>query len=532
MGFQMKKSIRLNFGYCACAVILTAIISTFPETTSFSAVTQDMKSYSLDPPAKALISPSGAHLECSVERPIISQKGYDMLSFVIPADAANLQLLAPGRTIIRYESVPVALNMESVHSGYRQSVRQKEMELNARLETVKANSNLLAAVPAQMSSQDMTQRQHQIQENMPALALEKEKLERDLALVREELSRMPEPGVVGSQIMVLLEPQKEAAKTARVNFSYDISMCGWQAVYNFDASPDNSKEEIVDVRLLAEVWQYTGIDWDNTEITLVTSGSGPRQPWALPDWVIGTSAPQPKPLALGTEHVASKLSDTAAVANFSVKAPPVAPVHANSNDVYASWKLSARGLPEGRSRLQIIADAWKAPLQWLARPSREDNRVWLLAKYVLPPGQAWPSGTAQYNVNGQSVGKGHFNPAGGEATLYFGPDPRVSVRTTFDSSKQGETGIINTSKTWSWAWTYTLTNQHNRPIKVRVERPAPMITNEDITVSYQNKPVAQIDNKEHLVWWLVDVPGNGKAVIEHGVTIAAPEKLSLLPDAP
>ncbi len=101
-----------------------------------------------------------------------------------------------------------------------------------------------------------------------------------------------------------------------------------------------------------------------------------------------------------------------------------------------------------------------------------------------------------------------------------------------DSSKQGETGIINTNKTWTWAWTYVLTNMHNVPVKVKVERPAPIITQEDVQVSYNDKPASIEDAKEHMVYWNVEVPANGKFEIEHSVTVTAPVKLELLPDIP
>lgn len=494
---------------------------------------QNMNFYNLDPPNKALISPSGGHLEVSVEKKTERANGFDVIHFIIPADAENLQLDVPGRTVVRYESVPVILNSQSTHSGYREELRQKERALLASLETVKAQIEIMKAVPSQMSSQDLAQRQQLLKKEMPELALTQEKIERDLLLVRDEIQRMPQPGALGEKISVLMVENGQAPDHVKINFSYNINMCGWEAVYNFDARPDIGKDEIVDVRLLAEVWQYTGIDWNNTEITLVTRGSGPREPWPLPEWVVGAPAPKPKAVTLNAERAVATSAHADGVAGgISVKAPPMAPVHANTSDVYASWTIATKGLPEGRTRVQILADAWKAPLQWLARPSRDDNRVWLLAKYELPENQAWPAGMAQYNVNGQSVGNGRFTPRGGEATLYFGPDPRVQVRTTFDSNKQGETGIINTSKTWTWAWTFTITNSHDKPIKVRVERPAPMLRNEDISVSYQGSPKPDVNDKEHYVWWLVDVPGHGKSAIEHQVTISAPEKLSLLPDVP
>ncbi|MDE5879243.1 MAG: DUF4139 domain-containing protein, partial [Desulfovibrio sp.] len=200
--------------------------------------------------------------------------------------------------------------------------------------------------------------------------------------------------------------------------------------------------------------------------------------------------------------------------------------------VYASWTLEEAGLPEGRSRLVITADAWEAPLQWLARPSRGDGRVWLLAKYDLRGDTAWPEGMADYSVDGQSVGSGMFRPRGGEATLYFGPDPRVNVRTYDDTRSKGESGLIRTSKTWTWAWTYTVSNEHARPVTVKLERPAPVIVDEGVTVTYKDEPPAQKNEQEHMLFWNVEVPGHGKASVKHSVTIASPEKLQLFPDVP
>ena len=35
------------------------------------------------------------------------------------------------------------------------------------------------------------------------------------------------------------------------------SNCGWQPIYNFNAQPEKGDGGIIDVRLMAEVWQFT-----------------------------------------------------------------------------------------------------------------------------------------------------------------------------------------------------------------------------------------------------------------------------------
>lgn len=483
-------------------------------------------------PLKAIISPNEGHLENRAEVQIMDLDGQRAVSFIVPAHASNLQLEIPGQTISRWISEPVALKSTSRHSTTRSRLINERDNLNAQISTLQARLDLWKMQTPSSVPQDLTERQNLMEQAMPGLAQSLQQLKSRLKVVEEELGEMPAAGEVGRKITAYLigEPAKE--HSARLIYSYNLPSCGWNAIYEFNARPDGDKGDIVEVRLLAEVWQYTGMDWSNTEITLATRGSGPREPYPLAEWIIGDK-PRPQPRAVLMSNKAKAAQPEASVtANLDVAPPPVAHVTGNADSLYASWDLSVKGLPEGKSRLQILSDAWQAPLQWLARPVHGDNRVWLYAKYMLPAHQGWPDGLAQYSVDNQNVGDGYFTPKGGEATLYFGADPRVQIRTTVDSSKQGETGIINTNKTWTWAWTYTLTNMHNAPVKVKVERPAPIIQHEDVQVSYNDKPESIKDDKEHMVYWNITVPANGKTQIEHSVTVTAPVKLELLPDVP
>lgn len=488
------------------------------------------------PPAKAIISPHQAYLENMEEVEVKNLGGARFVSFIIPANASNLQLRIPGRSIARWISEPVTLKANSAHSTARARLESERVNLQAQLTTLQARIDIWKTQAPASGSQDLAQRQSLMEQSMPGLVQSAENLKSRLGVIKGELDLMPAADKIGKKITVFLAGESAAEERARLEYSYNIPSCGWNAVYEFNARPDEDKSgkgDIVEVRLMAEVWQYTGMDWANTEITLATKGGGPREPYPLPRWVIGEKPkPQPRAATMSAKAVKDRAVEAAGVANLQMEPPPASPVDTNVDSIYASWQLSVKGLPEGRSRLEIMSDAWQAPLQWLARPVSGDNRVWLYARYTLPPLQGWPDGTAQYSVDNQSVGDGYFTPMGGEATLYFGADPRVQIKTTIDSSKQGETGIINTNKTWSWAWTYTLTNMHNLPVKVKVERPEPIVLQEDVQVSYNDKPAAVKDEKEHMIYWNVDVPANGKFEIEHQVTVTAPVKLELLPDIP
>lgn len=67
---------------------------------------------------------------------------------------------------------------------------------------------------------------------------------------------------------------------------------------------------------------------------------------------------------------------------------------------------------------------------------------------------------------------------------------------------------------------------------VRLERPAPEIVDQGVSVRYDDTPPSKKDEKEHMLFWDVKVPADGKAEVRHSVTISSPTKLPLLPDAP
>ena len=155
-----------------------------------------------------------------------------------------------------------------------------------------------------------------------------------------------------------------------------------------------------------------------------------------------------------------------------------------------------------------------------------------MARPTLPEGQIWPDGQAEFSVDGQGVGTGQFHAKGNETTLYFGADPRVQVTATADVRQRGEKGFIGKSRTWTWGWTYTVRNTRDKAVTVRLERPMPMVVDQGVTVTYRDKPQAQQDTQEHLLFWNVDVAAGGKAEVKHELTLTSPVEIQLDPYAP
>ena len=480
-------------------------------------------------PRTARLTPSGGQLEVEQQAPVLTANGISQVRVVLPAGAENLRLSVPGHTIVRWASVPQPIDQSGDLAKMREDRQHALMTLSGKLEGVKAQLALWNGEGAEGNFQDLTQREKRMAEVVPALNYEKADLERRLALLKQELQQLPPSPEMGQSVLITLQKSVSAA-TLSVRYSYTLRNCGWRAAYSFDAQPDKGKGDTTQVRFMAEVWQFSGMDWADTQLILVSRGQGPREPAPLPRWVIDS---QPQPVAQPLVKAAPRMMMAAdAEMAEAAPAPAAAPVVADTTGVYASWTLGEKGLPEGRSRLLVLESEWKTPLQWLARPSSGESRVWLMARPTLPEGQIWPDGQAEFSVDGQGVGTGQFHAKGNETTLYFGADPRVQVTATADVRQRGEKGFIGKSRTWTWGWTYTVRNTRDKAVTVRLERPMPMVVDQGVTVTYRDKPQAQQDAQEHLLFWNVDVAAGGKAEVKHELTLTSPVEIQLDPYAP
>lgn len=514
---------------CLSLALLCACVPLFFSSRAGGAELEKKEELRLISPLKARFSFHSARLECGQTVATRENNGLRQVEFVIPEAAKNLEMSIPGEIIARWTTAPTLLSPSSEALSDRRQIQIEKDNLVANLAAINARLAVWEAQTSAATAQELESRQNLMEREMPALAKRREELLRQLDLANRQLAMLPESGSLGMKVIATLADASRAGDRVEIRYSYDLDNCGWLPQYDFNAITTDSGNYLIKVRLGAEIWQYGGLDWRGTEITLATQGTGPREPLPLRRWIVGEKQPQPRTYEMKRRPLMATATANKAAPDMDAIPEAAAGVSADAAALYATWTLSEKGLPEGKSRVAILEDEWKTNLEWLARPTTEDNRVWLLARCELPEEKAWPAGAAQFGIDGQNVGRGDFTPREREVALYFGADPRVNVATTVNTSKRGQTGFINTSKTWTGSWTYTISNEHEEAVKVKVERPAPMPADEKITVAYKDAPAATVDEKKHMLYWEMETPGHGKAVIEHSVTISSPEDLSIFP---
>ena len=480
-------------------------------------------------PCAALLSQEGGVLRVQQEAQVSERNGQSSIALLLPAQAENIRIEVEGASIVQEESFPYPLQPTSGRAKRARELAEHLEAANVRLTLLKERLEIWNTVPKDLKPADIEAWDSKKIHVLETLLPEKNALEREIRELKEELKNLPGEERFGKLVRLTL---REKVKTAHlpVTYSYFLKKCGWRAHYAFAIAPEKAKKSVF-VRLMAQVWQESGMDWTGTEITLVTGSKGKLMPPALANWILEAHEERPKGgnRALAYEDAVPMEVESARAAR---RAESHTAATQDTSGIYASWLLPARNLEQGESSMLICQKEWETPLLWLARPSINQGQVFLMARHEIAQGEVWPDGDAVFSVSGQETGRGRFTVRGPELTLYFGCDPRVSLEVVQDKQKRGESGFLGRDKTWTWEWTYIVHNNHSEPVHLRLERPEPQVVQEKITVSFEDSPKPVVDAKKHVRVWELDLAAGASQSIRHALTIKAPENMAFYPKVP
>ena len=133
-----------------------------------------------------------------------------------------------------------------------------------------------------------------------------------------------------------------------------------------------------------------------------------------------------------------------------------------------------------------------------------------------------PSGEAVFLVNGAENAQGLFSFGPDSRTVSFGVDQliRAEVNETAGSSPiRADKGTVQ-----QWAWKTSISSAHRQPVSIRVEEPAPIARQADVTVSVSASPAAVLDAGTSRYVWELELPAEGVCSLSYEVRAVFPEK--------
>lgn len=333
---------------------------------------------------------------------------------------------------------------------------------------------------------------------------------------------------------IVVEVTAEARVNAKLNISYVVYNAGWSPGYDLRAKDIQSP---VNLTYKANVYQNTGMDWENVKLNLSTgnptlSGTKPQmQPWILNFqnrvFSPGTSY-QAKPSAMA-QMEGAPMSNRA----FELKAEeedayvPPATTGADFTQLTESQlnmefniKIPYTIPDDGKPHtVQIQNISLPASYEYYAAP-KLDKEAFLLARISGWNTYNLLSGEANVFYEGTFTGKSYINTQITKDTLDISLGRDKNIVITRNRIKDfTEKKIIGSSKKETLGIEVALKNKKNIPVEIVIQDQVPVSANKDIEVEILELSGARKNDENGFLEWKTKLEPSGmqKYIIKYSV---------------
>ncbi len=348
-----------------------------------------------------------------------------------------------------------------------------------------------------------------------------------------------------SGVIVIKVIADNAIKTS-ATLNYHTSNCGWTPIYSLRASDLNSP---INFEYAAQVYQNTGVLWNNLPITLVTGNpvlTGERP--ELSTWVINNNSydrkTQLKRLKLETKRRQENLKlrkkqdsyrkqkeeISKAIKMKARSIPPSISSLKTSNLTFSEFTIQQRyTLESGAEATRMVIDRNNLPAtyEYYCAP-KVNNSVFLIAnisgweKLSLIPGKA------NIYFDNTYVGNSMINPETSNDTLEIslGQDQRIAVKRDKIADKC-KSKTIGLSKKHTRAYRIEIKNNRNDLVKIRIVDQIPVAANDKIKVEVSNKGGAKLTVETGFLEWNFEIPSKTLKTTTFEFEVKHPRKFNV-----
>ncbi len=376
-------------------------------------------------------------------------------------------------------------------------------------------------------------------------------LDKQIEEGEHKLTALAPPKTEQTEVKVYVEAGSplEADLTIR----YQVQNASWTPLYDARLQTGSKLETPkLDLARRAAITQKTGEIWDNVALALSTArpasaASAPELQTQIVDYERPRPVPTAAPVAMRKERSLEEKSDAAlggAVADMAEPAaeappPPAAAEEVQSTLIVAPFEATyavpgRASIPQTgeAKRVMLMTDQLEPVLSSRTVPKAEPN-AYIYAKLKLAKSTPLLPGQVYLFRDGTFVGTGQIPllAAGEEHDLGFGIDDQVKVRYAVVEQKQGETGLISTSRTDTRNYRVTLKNLHERPIAVTVYDQIPVSQNQEIKVEYTGKPTPSkqdVDDRRGVMTFEAKLEPEEEKALELGYRVSWPAAKSII----
>jgi uncharacterized protein (TIGR02231 family) len=338
---------------------------------------------------------------------------------------------------------------------------------------------------------------------------------------------------------ILVTIAAKASTNGTLELKYKVGNAGWVPSYDIRSKSLNDK---IQISYKASLYQNTGVDWENVNITFSTGNPNLSNikpelyPWYLQYYntyykngrakAAYSNAPQLQSVEIAEEDEAPAYSgksesDAKSISSFTQSV---------NNLVNSEFKL---GVPltiesNGKRQLLIIDEhELTAQYKYYAVPKLDKN-AFLIAKITgweelsLLPGEI-----NLYNA-GTYVGKSYLDPAETQDTLEIslGRDQSIVLdrKTIKDFCKNQ---VVGSSRKITKAYEITVRNPKSENLEIEILDQIPLSKNNEITVSADEISGGKLDEKTGIIRWNISLKPKESKKLQLKFTVKYPKDKKL-----
>jgi uncharacterized protein (TIGR02231 family) len=406
------------------------------------------------------------------------------------------------------------LEKQSLRNVYYQ---EREM-LNAN-RSIKGNDAVLVTEDLSEMADFFRSRLREIEYKVLELNQDEKKLNQEIIRLQNHLNQLnARRNTNPSEIFVTVACDK--AVNAKIRLNYLAYSAGWIPTYDLRSEDINQPIEMV---YKAKVYQSTGNDWENVNLTLSTGNPtiGGQSPILNP-WFLYLYNPQQR-VSMDKMGKRDSYSQELEMSRPAAGVMMDSDMGYNGAESLAEFTVQSQNVVSTEFKIGIPCDVpadgqyydvemqretLKATYDYFCAP-KLDGDAFLRAKvtdwmqYSLLPGES------NIYFKGTYVGKAYIDPAMANDTLdlSLGRDKSITVDRKMLSDFCKTSNLGGNTKTTK-AFETSITNTKKVPVTFTLEDQIPLSQNEDITVELEESSGAALDPATgKLTWSLSIAPG-------------------------
>ena len=323
----------------------------------------------------------------------------------------------------------------------------------------------------------------------------------------------------------------KTAVTGKLNFSYVVSNAGWTPIYDLRSDATTGKIELT---YKAEVFQSTGLDWDNIKLNISTNNPYVNKtkptlnPWYIDYNIYKSENKKGKMDKLQEVQITSQALFNRGYAYSEDMDDDKNIMGADQFTTVVHHLISAEfkiDLPysiksNNEKHMVLIKTAnLDTKFKYYSVP-KLDASVYLVAQMTKLDELQLVPGQANIFFDGSYIGETYIDPTTMDDTLNLslGKDPSIVVKRTL-LKKELKDRIIGDKRERTFAYSIEISNQKSSSIEIVIQDQLPITQNADINIESDNFAKGRFDERTGLLEWSFILKAKENKVIDYNFRV-------------